>query len=160
MPFSCCRLIFLKGMQINSGRSRCFCQAKERRALTVGLSHTGVQRIRPKNGPQTGHCGSRVTKSLVYHSTESYYLPDPYCCVIVSGVKVANPPTCYRSLSGSSGPKCPKCVPENRGGRGSVQQGVSSGLPPPNGPRNNQNTMAIAARSLLLRPPLFFLSNR
>ena len=38
---------------------------------------------------------------------------------------VATPPTCYRSLSGPSGPKCPEGVPENGGVRGNVRSGVS-----------------------------------
>ena len=44
---------------------------------------------------------------------------------------VANPPTCYRSLSGPSGPKCPESVPEgvpeNGGVGGSVRRGVPGG---------------------------------
>ena len=45
-------------------------------------------------------------------------------CKKVATPPLQPPPTCYRSLSGPSGPKCPECVPENGGVRGSVRRGV------------------------------------
>ena len=48
------------------------------------------------------------------------------------GPKIENPPTCYRSLSGPSGPKSPRECPRKRG----VSEGVSDGVPPGSfGPR-------------------------
>ena len=48
----------------------------------------------------------------------------------ICNLSLRTPPACYRSLSGPSGPKCPRSVPESvpkkRGGvRGSVRRGVS-----------------------------------
>ena len=60
----------------------------------------------------------------------------------------AIPPACYRSLSGPSGPKCPRSVPETgcrtRGPSGpgwGVSEGVSDGVSPgPKGPRTLSDT--------------------
>ena len=49
---------------------------------------------------------------------------------IIKG-RVANLPASYRSLSGPSGPKCPKSVRENGGVRGSVPWGVFRALRAP-----------------------------
>ena len=38
------------------------------------------------------------------------------------------PPACYRSLSGPSGPKCPRSVPESVPENGGVSEGVSDGV--------------------------------
>ena len=56
-----------------------------------------------------------------------------YCSLI--SPSLATPPTCYKSLSGPSGPKCPESVlegvPENRGVRGSIRRGVPGALSAP-----------------------------
>ena len=47
------------------------------------------------------------------------------------GIFLANPLSCYRSLSGPSGPKCPRSVPENKGFPRECPTGCLRGLSRP-----------------------------
>ena len=72
--------------------------------------------------------------------------------------RIAIPPACYRSLSGPSGPKCPRECPRKWGGvRGSVRRGVQKvSRECPQSVRDHLfDTLGTPRRTLPRTPPHF-----